>query len=216
MCVCACVRVCQACVHALVFVCTWDSYLSMCMSMCVFMAVGMFLQVCVVYLRHMCLPVRLFVSWVVNRHIWGGGHLCVCTCGVHKRMCKTVRSVMVHVEECAGGVGVQRLFSPPPPLIWVTFLQPRTVVEATGQPLPPLQTCGCPGHWLAPVLGQRGNRSKGGWVKLGPGFVCHPLPSWPPPLPTAGAAAGKVGGGGLFWERFLSNSCHRPSVAVFL
>lgn len=56
-----------------------------------------------------------------------------------------------------------------------------------------------------------GPRSQGGWVNLGPGLVCHP-----PSLPTAGAAAGKVGGGGLFWERLLSNSCHRPSVAVFL
>lgn len=118
------------------------------------------------------------------------------------------------------GLGVLAPFCPPSPGIWVTFLQLRTVVEATGThrpaPEPPLQTCGCPGHRLAPVFWQRGQQEQGGGVNLGPEFVCRPLPSWPPPLPTAGAAAGKVGGGGLFWERLLSNSCHRPSVAVFL
>ena len=82
--------------------------------------------------------------------------------------------------------------------------------------------CSCPSAdlWLprsvdAWVTGRGGGGGaggagggKGGWVNLEPGLMCHPLSAWPPPLPTAGAAAGKVGGGGLFWERLLSNSCH--------
>lgn len=117
-------------------------------------------------------------------------------------MCKTLRAVIVHMWECAGGPECGFLFSPPPLLL----LPPAEGCGCSVWLLPPLQTCGCPGLRLEQAPG-----AKGGWVNLGPRLVCHP-----PPLPTAGAAAGKVGGGGLFWERLLSNSCHRPSVAVFL
>lgn len=58
------------------------------MCKCVYLWLrGMCLQVCVVYLRHMYLPVHLFVSVVVNMHIKEGicGFvLVVCTSGCVK------------------------------------------------------------------------------------------------------------------------------------
>lgn len=106
---------------------------------------------------------------------------------------------------CAEGLGSRRFFSPLL-LTWQPSSPAKGCAETTGQakasscslhrPVAP-QVCGCMYHQRLGWMGEPGARAH-----------VTPLIAWPPPLPTAGAAAGKVGGGGLFWEHLLSNSCH--------
>lgn len=121
--------------------------------MCAFMAACRVLAgVCCVFEAYVFTraSICVFGEYARQGGIWGL-HLCAQVGVSHWEGCNCAR-----VGVC-WGLWVQGLFSPPSPLIWVTFLQLRAVAETTGVPrlaLAPLQTRGCPGHRLAPVFGQ--------------------------------------------------------------